>query len=190
MEQPRKGRKEPAVKFVDTNQSVIMSSTGTILSGFTAISQGVTVSQRTGDVVFNKELFINYMVDAENLDVFSTARVIIFQWHPNSGLIAPAVTDILQTAAINSFYSWQFASNYTILFDHVMFMSGLASAPNDAGHQGYYGKVSLANAVKKAEFSAGISLGSEQFFCLVISDSVAAPFPNINIRSRLTYTED
>jgi hypothetical protein len=165
-------------------------TSGTILPGMCNITQGSTVSQRIGDTVFWKNAYINYTVDAINADVFSTFRIIIFQWHPNSSLIMPVVTDILQTASMYSMYDWQYSNQYTILYDKVHCLTGIVGAPCDAGNQAFFGEINLKKAVKRADFASGTPLGSEEFYIMIITDSVLAPGPNFNAVTRVVYSED
>jgi hypothetical protein len=180
----------PMSKFVDLAQLVSPSNIGSILSGICPIPPGTSASQRTGDTVYWQKLYINYTVATQNVDIFNLVRLIIFQWHPNSALVVPIVTDILQLANIYSMYDWQFANQSTILYDRVHCMSGIAGAPCDSGFQGSFGSVSIGQAVKKAEFAPGLTLGSEQLYILVISDSLLVPFPFLNIQTRVIYTDD
>jgi len=183
-------RGNPMSKFVDIGQSFSPSNIGSILSGLCPITQGTSASQRTGDTVYWQNLLINYSVSTQNADIFNLARIIIFQWHPNSALVVPIVTDILQTTNIYSMYDWQFANQSTIIYDRVHMLSGVAASPCDSGLQGFYGSVHLADSVRKAEFSAGSALGSEQFYILLISDSVIIPFPFFNIQTRVIFSDD
>jgi len=184
-----KGKKgAPQVKFNDIAYSVSPTASGTVLGGI-PITQGVTVNQRTGDTIFWKHLYINYTMAAANSDVISTARVIIFQWHPNSALVAPIVGDILQVASVYSMYDWQFSNQYHILYDMVHILSGLTTAPTSSSNQGYFGAIDLSTAILRSEFSTAAGNGSEQFYVLVISDSTVAPSPSFNAIFRVTYTE-
>jgi hypothetical protein len=178
-------------KFVDVLYSSNATSVGTILAGMCPITQGVGVNQRTGDTVYWRSIHINYDINTQNADVFNTSRIIIFQWHPNSNLAAPTVTDVLQTAALRSMYDWQFSNQYTILYDRVHFQSGLTTAPCDSGNQGYFGPIMPSKGmVTKAQFSPGAALGSEQYFILLISDSLIAPFPLFTATTRVIYDDE
>jgi len=184
-------RGKSMMKFIDIGQSFNIPATGGIINAFMPIAQGFTVNQRTGDTVFLNQLVVNYTVSTENADVFNTSRIIIFQWHPNSILAIPVVTDILQTTIVYSMYDWQFSNQYTILYDRVHVHAGIAGSPCDSGNQGYFGPIPFVRNVKvKAEFAQASTSGSEQFFMLAISDSVIAPFPVLNVQSRVIYSDD
>jgi len=184
------GRGKPQVKFQDVNYAVSAISIGTVLAGICNIPQGITVNQRTGDTVFWKELYVNYELATQNADIYNTSRVIIFQWHPNSALTVPVVTDILQVASVQSMYDWQYSNLFTILHDKVYFQSGTASNPTASGNVGYFGPISLKKAVKRAEFANGAAQGSQQFYILLISDSSVAPFPTFSATTRITYSQE
>jgi len=184
-------RGQPQVKFVDTNNTVSIFSTGSILApGLTNIGQGVGVSQRTGDTVFYKKLFLNYTIDAQNSDIFSNGRVIVFQWKPNTTLLAPTVADILQTTSMYSMYDWQNSNQYIIIYDKIHSLAGLATAPSASGNQNFFGSISLSKALKRVEFTTAAAGGSNQLFLLIIGDSVLAPFPTFTYQTRITYSQE
>jgi len=133
---------------------------------------------------------MNYDITMANTDVFNLARVIVFQWHPNSSLVAPVVADILQTTTVYSMYNWQLSAQFKILYDTVHFLSGAANAPTVGSNQGYFGSVNLRRAVKKVEFSPGATFGANELYILVISDSSVIPFPLFNVITRITYSEE
>jgi hypothetical protein len=183
-------RGKKLAKFVDVLYSVNVNSVGNVLNGICPVAQGITVNQRTGDTVFWRSLHINYTISTQNADIFNTARVVIFQWHPNTLLVAPVVTDILQTASLLSMYDWQFSNQFTILYDRVHIMSGSAGSPSDSGNQGYYGIVPFTKGFRPDSlYNPGMVNGSEQLFILVISDSLVAPFPIFNATTRVIYDD-
>jgi len=183
-------RGSPQIKFVDTTYpNVAIISTGQILSpSASAVTQGVGVSQRTGDTIFQKELFINYSLSAINNDVFSSARIIVFKWVPNSNLLLPIVTDILQTASLTSMYNWQLSNQYFILYDCFHSLAGNLTTPASSGNQAFLGKIAIKGP-KRCEFAPATALSSNQIYVLVISDSSLTPFPIWNGVLRLTYSE-
>jgi hypothetical protein len=189
-QQTARSRGQPQIKFVDVSQVVNVSSTGTVLSGLTAITQGVGVSQRTGDTIFMKSFFMNYAINAANSDIFTTARVVIFQWIPNSSIAVPLYSDIFQTPDIYAMYDWQFANQYRILYDKIHFLSGTGTNPTTASNQGFFGELNISTLNRKVEFSQASAFGSNELYCLVISDSAIIPFPLLNIRTRITYSEE
>lgn len=186
------GQQQPGttMKFVDTALvAQNITSTGTITTVFN-ITQGVGVSQRVGDSAFIDRMWLNYQIDAINADVFSTGRLIIFQWHPNTALATPTVNQVLQTATLQAFYNYQFSNQYVILYDAVHALAGTATGPCDSGNQSWFGKISLKNCVRKVEWNPAAVNGSNQFYALTIGDSTIAPFPILNLNCRIMYDDN
>lgn len=195
-QQPRKRKGEGNVKFCDqlALSSTSVSSSGTILS-LTDIPQGSNVNQRTGDSVYIEKLYVNYTVNAANNDVYSSLRVIIFQWKVNTQITAvnPTPTNILQNVVafgIYNFYDWNLSNQFIILYDRIHSLSGISTAPTASTNQCFFGEIPLDRAIKKLEFQAGSTNGNNQIFLLVISDSSVIPFPNFVMNSRLIYTDN
>jgi hypothetical protein len=189
-QQTARTRGTPQNKFVDVSQSANITNTGAVLSGMTNVSQGVGVSQRTGDTIFMSKCYINYSINAANADVYSLARIIIFQWKPNSSFAVPTPSDILQVVDPYGMYNWQFSNQYNILYDQVHFLSGTGSAPTASSNQGYFGNLDISRITKKVEFSPAVAFGANELYILIISDSAVIPFPTLNIRTRIVYSEE
>lgn len=186
--QPNKRRGEGDLHYIDVKQTLSPTSSGTILSSLVPAPQGITVSSRIGDTVYLHDMFINYSLNAANSDVVSMTRVIIFQWHPTNALVAPVVNDILDTTDIYSMYLFQFSAQFTILYDRLHFSSGTAASPASSANQGYFGRISLAKARKKIQYSKSSTLGANELFMLIISDSTIAPFPSYIGNTRVFFT--
>lgn len=188
--QKSKTQGKSAAHFIDTINTINVSTVGTIVA-LCPIAQGVTVNQRTGDTVDWRSLHINYDVVTQNADIVNNTRVILFQWHVNTILAAPVMTDILQTVSVYSMYDWQFSNQYTILYDRVHLQSGIATAPASSGNQGYFGQIPFRKGCKlQGQFNPALNSGSHQFYLLVISDSLIAPFPLLNVTTRVVFSED
>jgi len=187
--QSKRAKGEVVNKFVDTLVNTNVSSSG-VAFPITAIAQNVTVSGRTGDTVFIKELYLNYAITVDFSDIHNVVRVMIAQFHPSSALVVPVILDFFQTLDPLSMYNWQLSSNYTILYDKVHYLSGVSAAPCTSSLQGYSGIVGLNSAQKRLEFTAALITGSEQLFVIVLSDSGIPPGPGFSMRTRLVYCED
>lgn len=185
----RKGKQKE--KFTDMNGTLSVTSVGTITPLTGNITVGSGVRQRTGDTVRLLRAYLNFTIEAINADVFSSTRIIIFQWVPSTTLTGPPlVAEILQSALINAMYNFQLSSQYRILYDTVFSQAGITAAPASSGNQNYFGPVSVASALKQLEFEEGVVTGTNQLFMLSISDSLIAPFPIQTWLSRVIYTED
>lgn len=176
-------------KFIDVSSGLSATSSGAVLK-LSGITQGAGISQRTGDAVYLKRMFLNYTLATQNADVFNTSRIIIFQWIPNDGLVAPVVADILQSANLYSMYNFQLSSQFVILYDRLHCQSGITSAPASSGNSAYFGPINFSVARPRVDFSAGSAFQCNSIYLLDISDSALAPFPSGNVVSRIIYTED
>jgi len=190
--QPQKTRGEKSDKAYDASgagQNVVITGTFSPCFGPT---QGVAFNQRIGDTIFFNKMWLNYTINAANTDVLSSARIILFQWHPNSGLVAPTVATILMLVSLNvlSMYDWQYSNQFTILYDRMHSFAGTATNPTASSNQCVSVQIPLGKARKRAEFVAGSANGSEQIYILFISDSAVIPYPVLNWVSRITFTDE
>jgi hypothetical protein len=177
-------------KFIDvTLAASSVTATGTI--GVLAnIPQGIGQSQRIGDQVTLTRILANIDITAANSDVFSHARFIMFQWHPNVTLDSPTIANILQTPA-NTFYSmlnWQLSDQFTILYDKVWSLLGTSTVPTDKSDQIVF--TTVLPRRKIVNWTAGsTSASSNTIFLLYISDSAGSPFPQIQFSIRMEYLD-
>jgi hypothetical protein len=188
---PQTKRGMTQIKVVDTNFSGSPLTTGTVTDVFPP-AQSLALNGRTGDVVYLKDIYLLYVCSAANADTFSTMRVILFQWKVNSALAVPNAGNILQSAAtsgIVSFLDWNFADQFTILYDRIHSFAGLATAPTSSTNQNSSIKVQK-NFQKRVNFTLGATSGSEKIYLLTISDSAIAPSPSIVGNCRITYSEE
>jgi len=188
--QPLKFNLGDEFKFKDTPIGISASTVGNVVD-LTSIAQGVGVSAREGDAIELVELLLNFNLVTQNADIFTTTRVIIFQWIPNDATVAPALGNVMQNSASTTpFYNWQGAEEYRILHDETFYLSGTTTAPTNSGLQGRTGQViSLAPAKKRVLFTAGAATGSCKLFMLIWSDSLVAPFPSYIGTTRLKYRD-
>jgi len=190
-QQPKKSRGEPATKVYDVTS---FSGSVSTVPSVTAVSNwpnGTGVNQRTGDCSFFRKMFLNYGIATQNADIYSTVRVMVVQWHPNTSLVVCAASSVLQNATnIFSMYDWNLSSQFTVLYDRIHFLSGLATAPTNSGYQGFSGEIDLSRGRKRIEFANGLTTGSEQIFIILLSDSSIAPYPVLTGWSRITFCDE
>ncbi len=187
------GRQEPQPhtkeKYYDvTNSSSILSS-GSVWP-LTDVSQGIGISARTGDNLTITDLFVNYSCQQFTTDVFSTVRIIIVQFVQNTSFAgAPSVAMVLQSAAVDSMYAFQFSNQIRVIYDAVHFLSGSTSTGASSANIGYYGKLPRKYN-PNLEYAAAATAGSNKIYAIVISDSAVAPSPTVNMQSRITFSDD
>jgi len=186
-------RRARELKFFDTSQSAQSIGAGAALNVLTGVTQGVGQSQRVADMLEYDHVNFTYSIQQANADIYSDVRVIIFQWHPNTTLTgSPVLANILPNTAAIGLYSatnWQYRDQFTILYDKLWSLSGLATAPTSTttvnGHN-----IRLNNMRKKVTFSPGAITGDNLLWLLTISDSSIAPFPLFNIQFRTVYCDE
>jgi len=190
--QPVRRKGENPLHFFDSNTLALSPTTSGQVVNLFGPAQGSTTSSRVGDTLFYDKMWLNYSVSQLNSDLISATRVIIFQWHPNSALLAPNVADIMQLAADNvySFYDWQYSNQSIILYDRVHVQAGSATEAASSGNQGYFGEIDLSKARKRVEFDNGTVNGSNLIYLLITSDSNITPFPNVALKSRISFSID
>jgi len=189
--QPRQLTTQPAFKYVDTfGSNINIMSTGTVLPGLVQVAQGTGVSARVGNRVYAEKLFLNFNIVQANTDITSQVRIMIWQWHPNSSFFTPTVLDFLETVNdVQSMYNWEFSDQADPIFDQIYFLAGTATNPTTSSHAGFYGEIPLNRARKTLEFTGASALGANQFYLLVISDSLVAPFPVLDYTTRFVYRD-
>jgi hypothetical protein len=178
------------LKYIDVAASPTnVTTTGTI-GALVNIGQGSAQGSRIGDELTMNKLLWNVNITAANSDVYSHARAILFQWHPNVSLISPTVAAILElpTATFLSALNWENRDQYTVLWDHSWSLTGTATVPCDKSDQVAF--TTIVPKRKKVIFEKGSTAGgSNIIFLMFISDSAAAPFPTIQWYARLEYLD-
>lgn len=177
------------IKYLD---SVLIAQNVTavgIVSALYNVPQGDAQSQRVGDVIFIRDLELTFSLEMANADVYTTSRIIIFQWKPNS---LPTVSSILQTPTANTCYSqynFQNQDMYVVHYDKLFHQSGTATNPTETSNVGVLQqKVRVGH--REVEYSLGSTTAmTNQSWILYISDSAIVPFPVINWLVRVRYAE-
>jgi len=119
---------------------------------------------------------------------FTAVRFMVVQQLPNSGLLTFTMTNVMQISNdVNSFYNVDLASNFRILHDEVLAMSGVAASPTPSGYQSIYRKVNLKDAVKNLLFNNAATTCSGKVFFVALGNSLIAPFPNLIGYSRVYF---
>jgi len=187
--QLQRGRK--TLKYIDQVHNIQVASTGDVFP-LLNVTQGVSSSQRVGDSGWLEKMYINFKLNTANSDVYTTSRIIIFQWLPNTSLAggSPTAGQILQTVTEGplSFYDFQNSNQFIILLDLIIGQSGTADSPTTSSNVIWGGEIPL-RCNRKIEWSQGTTFGSNQIYLLDISDSVLAPFPILNLNSRIFFDD-
>lgn len=158
------------------------------LTYFNLPAQGDGLSERSGDQIQLKKLMFRFHITgADTTNIF---RVIIFRWSQNNALGAnvPVTTDILQTANVMSFYNYtnEHDTKVRILYDKTITLSVTGDTEVDLIKGSLYG---TRLGRKIIDFNAATTLGTNQIYMLMISDSAGIPHPSIKGYWRIEYTD-
>lgn len=104
------------VHKLDTTFSTTADSAG-FVTHLTAIAQGDTVSNRTGNSVLLSYLTIKSLWAINSLNVTAFIRILIVRDKQQVGDSSPTITDILETIAVTSHYDITTVGRFQILLD-------------------------------------------------------------------------
>lgn len=174
------------VKAIDSTVSGSPSDTG-VISRVLTPAQGDGLSQRSGDQIILKALqFRLSIIGADNTN---KVRIIFFRWSQDNSIGAnvPTVNGVLQNIDVMSFYNYTSYKNdrMTILYDRTV-STTFTDANQVVVLHTLYGK-KLGRKV--LEFNAASTLGTNQIYMLLISDSVAISHPTVTGYMQLRYTD-
>lgn len=176
------------VKYFDQYQiSTSVPATGT-LTNISDITRGDEVTQRIGNQVLLKE--IQFRVGMYlNANATQTAlRIIVLQ--DTFGTNAPAVSDVLETAFLGSYYSevapyyWDYRKRFRILKDEVTYLC------KQSGKSGVAKQFTIKLGFNSQHIGASTTFKNQVYLLLVSNESNALNLPVINIHSRLLYTDE
>jgi len=164
------------------------------LNGFvfkpTVPAPGLGDDFRKGDQVFlnyYKLALTTYIGTVAGVRVSSSLRCIVFLWKEDTSVYAPVPADILSSTtvgtlnAVNSMYNHDKRKQYTILADKVF---RLDSAGSDV-----VGFRKTMKINKKMYLNNASTLGNNQVFILLISDTLAVSAPITSMSGEYNYTD-
>lgn len=142
-----------------------MAVAGAIAGITNVISQDDTVAGRTGDKIVVQSLVFKFQATINASATSDRARVIIFADTENQNAL-PAVTDVLATAALNSFLNVgnHAGSRFKILYDQTYQL-------NTAGAAGIFRTVRVPLKNWPVYYNTTTGYGRNNIFFLEISDT-------------------
>lgn len=167
-------------KFINGTNSAGIDFSGTVTS-ISDVAQGDTDNTRDGDNLYLTSLQLRWSVvlgDSTNL-----ARIIVFQWKPNS---TPTTGDILittgSTAAPLSAYNHDTRQSYRILSDSLVALN--AAETMKAGTS-----FVVNFPVKQIQYTGSGTTGTNKLYLLALSDSGASSHPTFTYYYKLNYRD-
>jgi len=181
------------VKFIDTANFALSATTTAQQFAIASIPQGDTDSTRDGDRVKLKDLefrFDTYLQGTGGTNDFTnTVRLTFYQYRPMSSGAHPVIADIYQDSnalaqsPTMTPFNWDNRADFKVLYDRRFFLSG--NGPALVGEQAV--KIPLKGSIQWT--SGSNTVGQNQLFYIISSDSLVATHPVINIKTRVTYTD-
>lgn len=161
------------------------------------IAQGDTDSDRTGDRVMLKKIYLRW--NLVGYDTYNFVRFMVFQWKPDN-LISPIPGDILlpgSSGAIDftSQYNHDKRQMYKIMYDKVLTTVGdgsqtsLTVYPYQSNFI-HYNKKTLIIPNKQLQYDGGSStIGTNQIYVMAVSDSLVPTHPLVSYTMKILYTD-
>lgn len=175
--------------FSTISTSTAIDYSGTIASR-TAIPLGDTDVTRDGDRA--KLLSFEMRFDLLANVLVALVRVIVFQWHPPNGSLAPAIGNVLivngQAEAVHSPYSVDFAQHFTVLYDHIYQVDTNGTIGQGIDKRTGHAKI-FSGFKPQMQFVAGATTGSNQIYSLFISDRTSTNLPLVRSVTMCRYTD-
>lgn len=167
-----------------------VTNSGAYLTGATlcdTVTGDNTFGERQGDVITPTRLIMRYtwnVADASNV-----CRLIVFQWKPDSNSFPPTaiLNNVIDISTLGSNgaplarYIYD-QKNFHILYDSTHDLVDTASNMSVTRTVNVYGK-----KLRPIRYTNGASLGHNNIYAIVLSDSAAAPNPAITMTMELHY---
>ncbi len=171
--------------FIDkVNGPSNMTNAGTIVN-LTGVAQGDTDTSRTGDSVLAQGFLIKGYMSRTAED--SLVRVILFKASDYDGAL-PTVTQILETAHVNSPYKKSGSFKFRILEDRTYFLNN-----TDKSRQHFKMHVNMNKYPWHVEYigttAVDASAGNNQL-CILFLSYLGANYPTIDFYSRFSFTDN
>jgi len=188
---------------------VYNGTAGQVMVDLTAVTQGVSGAQRSGDHLFLRHLelrmmFYNQYGVTSNLQAIF--RVIVFQYFGDSSVAGkPTIADFLQTSAANgggtygsfSPYDIDYDRQYKVLWDSELSISTygtFGAAPLGVPSFGLFKRVCKSISLKRADrniaFYTGGTTGPNHIFMLVTLDAATiASNPQVYYSTEVRFTD-
>lgn len=177
MAKKAQGQKE--LKHSNHSFSSTVSQTGTIVS-LSTVQEGDTNNSRDGNVIYptSSRIRMNMEMDVDAINTL--VRVIVFKWL--IGGTTPVVTDIIQTASINSFKSELNRFNSQILYDRVHQLNIGATTKKMVNINNKFRNYLMAFPEATAQAN------KNAIYILLLSDE-SVDLPTVSFQQRLYYKD-
>lgn len=204
--------RNPRMEYKVWDWDKISQTASTTIGIFNLLSAGTTTPGLTRGTS-SKNNFLGNIIDIVSIDfsyeivgstavapdVYNTTRLMLFQW--NDDAVPSAVTIFENIGTIQAPMSPVFFDNrddINVLADIRQVSSPIAYDPTVGAVVGYSGVYNGRRFIKAKNgrkigpcsfLSAAVTYQKGGIFCALLSDSIAAPHPTVNIYCRITFVE-
>lgn len=196
-----------------TNSAIMPASgvaTGFIFDGLSQLALGIGEGQYSGRIIQLKRMSMNLSFRSSahgiitSADEYNNIRLIVFQWHPDSGIDYPQASEVLDTSAMSAGFEYlahpnlEYKHKYTILVDRLFTLNNSpvwngTTVKWEVGPGGTkVMKLSLTRKFNKKITITNTSNGLSKLngiFLMCISDSTGSPNPTGNLAFESLYTD-
>lgn len=154
------------------------------LLDFTVIAQGNTDTTRVGDMIYLKSL--QFGVEFVRADSTNTFRMVLFQWKPPSSNATnpPLMSDIL----LDTTYPWISPYNHDQRKNYKILLDRRITLDSDDGTRSYRFSITRGFA-RQVQYIGGTSVGNNNLYGYIVSDSSAASHPGIFWSGKVNFTD-
>jgi hypothetical protein len=167
----------PRYVYAQLDGNVVSSWT---IVDITPIFPGSGDTNRTGRYVRLQDIHLLFSVNAQNADIFTNTRIVLFQWVPQSFNQPVNMGSVFETNNyIYSPYNVDAAESYTILWDTFAAQSGTGSNPTPSGNL-VYNKL-FTRGFHRDQLYGAVTAGSfHKIYFAYLSNSALIPFPALS----------
>lgn len=183
-------------RYVYTNQTASFDNSGSYLSSILSSTApgDDTYGKRQGDTITPTLLHVRWSW-AYGDPEYNQCRFIIFQWRPDDNSLPPtgAITNILNSTALGSSGAplSQIVfdrKDFNILYDSLTHVVGAGTSAGSDSRMVTNGQFKIfGKKMSRIRYTNGVSAGHNNIYALAISDSSAAPHPQLIISTTLEY---
>lgn len=176
-------------KYQDLSFNATIPSDGSAIQKLTSITQGTGDSSRIGDKIRVLSWKCRFQFVAA--DTTNAVRMILFQWHPDDNVSTPILGNILQQINYTSYYNHDQGNLFSVFFDKTYTLQSSDMANRVTTQTYRFGKKTgkMRWIKQNIKFNGNTPTGSDNLYCIFVSDSTAGPHPTVNGSSRLVYTD-
>ena len=173
---------------------IVPPGTNGLIFDLTDLTNGTTDITRIGNEITLEYLGLRFFYRQLSTSsmIICNARVLVFQWYPDTAVDSPAISSILaSTNYINGFFNRENSGQYKVLYDQRMLLQNEPTSDNFS----HLIDISLSSDIKglrkTIHYNDSATTGTNHIFCMIVNDTTDATYRPLtdHIYSRLIYTD-